>query len=102
MSSTPDVSRSPLADPIRAIAIVAATSIVTFPTVRTRSGIISTAISKASGSIGMRMATQIGAIEVRKLTWPGRLTEPIVVIAATAAPAMMAGGASAMSSQWAT
>src|SRR3546814_1071141 len=35
------------AGPIRAIAVVAATSMVTLPTVRTRSGIISTAISRA-------------------------------------------------------
>ena len=87
---------------MRAIAVVAATSIVTLPTVRTRSGIISTAMSSASGSIGIPIATQIGAIEVRKLTCPGRLTEPIVVIAATAAPAAIADGASEMPSQWAT
>ena len=69
------------------MALVAATSIVTLPTVRTRSGIISTATSKARGSIGTPIATQMGVMDVRKLTCPGKLTEPIVVIAATAAPA---------------
>src|SRR3546814_3512697 len=81
------------AGPIRAIAVVAATSMVTLPTVRTRSGIISTAISRASGSIGIPIATQLGANEVRKITCQGRLPDTIVAITATAAPAALGGGA---------
>ena len=57
-------------------AVVTATSIVTFPTVRKMSGIISTATSSASGVIGMPSAMAMGAIELMKLTSPGRLTAP--------------------------
>src|SRR6187431_2536170 len=73
---------------------VTAVSIVTLPTVRIRSGSISTATSKASGPTGTPIASAIGPIEVTKLTAPGRLTEPTVVTSATAAPAAIVAGVS--------
>ena len=78
---------------------VAATSMLTLPIVRTRSGSVSTAISKASGSIGTPMARQIGAIEVTKLAWPGMPTAPIVVVAAAATPIASCAGVSSMPNQ---
>src|SRR3569623_1837529 len=61
---------------------VTATSIVTLPSVRNRSGTVSTATRSPSASIGTPIAT-----EAKKLIVPGSDTDPIVVIAAVATPA---------------
>ena len=65
------------------------------------SGIVSTAISRASGAIGTPMAKQIGAIEVMKLAWPGTPAAPMVVIAPAATPAAICAGPSGIPNQWA-
>ena len=66
------------------------------------SGIVSTAMRIARGAIGTPIASAIGATEVTKLNWPGRLTVPKVVVAATATPAASASGVRPMPSQCAT
>ncbi|MNE66290.1 hypothetical protein D3C80_1618300 [compost metagenome] len=47
------------------------------------------------GSTGTPMTAAIGVMEVRKLVWPGRPTEPTVVRTAMAAPAAIVCGAKA-------
>jgi len=60
---------------------------VTLPSVRIRSGSISTATSSASGSTGTPMAWAIGPIETTKLIDPGRLTADRLMRLATRMPA---------------
>src|SRR5690606_37163276 len=86
----------------RSTVAVTATSIVTLASVRTISGIISTATSSASGSTGTPIASAIGPIEVTKLIVPGSLTVPIAIISAVAAPAAMLVAVSAVPVRWAT
>ena len=75
---------------------------VTLPTVRMMSGSISTATSSARGPMGTPMAKAIGPIDVTKLIEPGRLTDPIVVSKATAAPAAIVVGVNGTPKSFAT
>ena len=73
---------------------VTATSIVTLPRVRIRSGSISTATSSPSGATGTPIAIAIGPTETTKLIVPGRLTELSETRKATSTPAAKASGLS--------
>ena len=55
-----------------------------------------------SGARGTPIAIAMGPIEVMKLTALGRLTDPIVVIIATAAPAAIVAGVSSTPERAAT
>ena len=79
-----------------------AISIVTLPTVRNRSGTVSTATSSPSASIGTPIAKATGATLAKKLIVPGSDTDPIVVIAAVAMPAAICPGPIGTPSQRAT
>lgn len=59
---------------------------VTLPIVRIKSGKASIATKITKGSMGTPIAMHIGAMEAIKLTDPGKLTAPNVVVAATATP----------------
>jgi hypothetical protein len=64
---------------------------VTLPTVRKMSGNISTAISNAKGPSGIPSVMPIGAMELTKLTSPGRLTALRLIRTATNMAAMTRG-----------
>src|ERR1041384_7516009 len=71
----------------RPIAVVTATSIVTLPTVRNRSGTVSTATRMPSASSGTPITAATGDTDAKKLIVPGNDTDPMVVIAAVTTPA---------------
>ncbi len=73
---------------LRPTVVVTATSAVTLPIVRKMSGIVSTAISSASTSIGTPMAKQIGASNAMNVTALAIPTAATDTIAATTTPAV--------------
>ena len=52
--------------------------------------------------MGTPIASAIGAIDDIKLNWPGRLTAPMVVVAAAATPAINCHGSGFIPKQCAT
>ena len=57
---------------------------------------------KGKAATDTPMLSEIEPMDAKKLTWPGRLTAPKVVVAATATPAASCQGPSSMPSQCAT
>ena len=85
----------------RSTVAVTATSIVTLPSVRTMSGSISTATSRASGPIGTPMASAIGPVEVTKLMRSGQRGRcPASPASTTAIAGMSAPGSARPRSVW--